>query len=206
MRWYPGRVTSARLLAILLVVVVMGGACRKERRPDVTPTPTPTPHPSASPPPTPPPAAPISLETDFFDKLELPGDMVMLMDGGTHGVAGHTLSWDPAGHGHWERRVDSMGSDHRTGAGEMTLDLATLARVKPMLDRGWLLARAEANHAKRFPPISLDDGPPRWVWAIAMRRGDDTALLEGGGFPDSAPPEVRELLDFLADDVDARVP
>jgi hypothetical protein len=148
-------------------------------------------------------AAPITLVTVYFNKLELTGDSVIMMDGGTHGVRGHTLTWDAHGRGRWERRVDSFDRSGGTGAGELALDAATLSRLGPRLEAAWQLALAEKGHVRRFPPP--DRGPPRWVWAIAMRRGDDAVLLEGGDFPGRAPREAKDLLGFLATEVDARL-
>lgn len=203
---YARRVDSRRLAVATLAVLVPALACRKERRTNVSPTPTPTPAQTPTPPPPTmtPPLPTITLDSTYFDKLELTGDVVMLMDGGIHGVSGHTLRFDPSGRGRWERRVDSFDTRTRPGAGELTLDDATITRVRPLLDAAWTLARGEGGHLRRFlPPGS---GPPRWVWAIAMRRGNDTVLLEGGDFPGRAPPELADLLDWLASDVDARVP
>jgi hypothetical protein len=49
------------------------------------------------------------------------------------------------------------------------------------------------------------NGPPRWVWVIVLRRGDEVCVLQGGDIasPNGAPEPAKSALAWLESRVDA---
>lgn len=139
------------------------------------------------------------MKTRYFGEIQVADGALALMDGGMHGVQGHRLIIEPDGEARWERRTDSFQPVGEPGAGHVRLaegELAALAHWRRAL---WELAEELRAY---FPPI--EQGPPRWVWAVLLRRGDEVRILEGGGMsPDAAPEPARAPLAWLIDRVDA---
>ena len=134
------------------------------------------------------------MKTVYFGEQPPAGFVAAVMDGGTHGVPGHTIAVASDGTGRWERRVDSMAASGERGSGVLELEAAEWTRLRAWLDVAWELAGGE--RARFFGPISA--GPPRWVWAVAMRRAEVVRVVEGGtpGSRDG-PQELAPLLEWL---------
>lgn len=140
-----------------------------------------------------------SVKTGYFGTVSLGDADALLMDGGMHGVQGHTLRIDQGATASWERRVDSFRPQGTVGDGALELTAE---------ERGWLegaltVARQLALEGNtRF----FGDGPPRpprFVWAIVLRHPERPLLLEGGGMALTAtPPELTPLLSWLRERVD----
>jgi len=141
-----------------------------------------------------------SVKVAFFGEVSLDVGGTAFMDGGTHGVAGHSLVIDANGNTSWERRTGSVEPTGKEGKGSITLGSAEQERLGVWTEKLWQLAGAGTREF--YPPI--EEGPPRWVWAIVIRRQDETRILEGGGLPGSAdaPEPAREPLQWLAERVD----
>lgn len=144
----------------------------------------------------------IPVVTSRFGRLELAEGDVVLCDGGIHGVQGHTIELRANG-ARWERRIDSLHAQGRPGRGTFVPSPDELARVRAWCDAAWEEA-GRPSPAAALGSSSANSGPaprpPRWVWAVAMRRGDATRVLQGG---DEAPAAVRPMLDWLIARVDA---
>jgi hypothetical protein len=139
-----------------------------------------------------------SVKLTYFGDVEVADGELVVMDGGIHGVQGHTLRVAPDGSARWERRVESLQPSGKPGAGSARLSADEAGRVKAWGDAVWPL-----GGKSWYPPP--DRGPPRWVWAIVLRRGDEIRALEGGATapPDGAPDAARPLLKWLVEKVDA---
>ena len=137
----------------------------------------------------------------YFGGVAIRDGELILMDGGIHGVQGHTLAVAPDGAGRWERRVDSFRPSGKPGAGTFKPDKDELARARAAADRLWVAAEKKSARSFFAP---LGHGPPRWVWAIVLRRGDEVRALEGGAVTrtDGAPEDARVLLQWMIDRVD----
>lgn len=137
------------------------------------------------------------MKLAHFGEVTLADGDVVIVDGGTHGVSGHTLAFRRSGVVEWARRVGTMGPRGAVGAGTMTLDDATRATAAGWLDEAWVYAANNPTPSTRAP-----GAPPRWVWAIAMRRGDEVRVVERDPAIADPPAELSPLLDFLRDAVD----
>lgn len=135
------------------------------------------------------------VETGYFGAIELDDGDVVVADGGIHGVSGHTLRIGRDGRGRWSRRLDSLQPYGRPGSGRVKLDADERALVAAAADAAWGLDTRPAPMPE----------PPRWVWVVAVRRGDQTRAVEGSAMVvgDGAPAELAELLAWLRDRVDA---
>jgi hypothetical protein len=148
-----------------------------------------------------------SVKLSYFGEVAIADGEVAVMDGGIHGVQGHTLRIDRDGGGRWERRVESLQPSGKPGAGTFKPSPDELKSLRAWADRLWSAAGTKGG--SYFPPP--DRGPPRWVWAIALRRGGEVRTLEGGAMAptDGAPADARELLAWTiakVDELGARSP
>ncbi len=144
--------------------------------------------------------APIKLEVPMFGEVTINDGELLLMDGGIHGVQGHRLRVPPTGAAAWDRSVDSFHPSGKAGAGELVLTSEERATLKGSADALWELA---ANGQTSFDQ-PIEKGPPRWVWAIVLRRGDEVRVLSGGDVqsPAGAPEAAKSVLTFLVERVD----
>jgi len=158
--------------------------------------------------PPPAPAAPVTRSTTplkvavpMFDEVAIDDGAVLIMDGGIHGVQGHTLAIPATGAVQWERRLDGMQPSGKAGKGEFALTADEARRVAMWRDQLW--KRAPTGNASFSPPPS--EGVPRWVWAIVLRQGDQARVLSGGAMesPAGAPSEAADALRWLVTRVDA---
>lgn len=132
----------------------------------------------------------------YFGEVSLDDGGVALMDGGIHGVQGHTLIVNRGKPAQWERRTESLQPSGKPGKGTVVLDMAELAELQKWSDEAW------GKAGRYYPPI--EQGPPRWVWAIVLRRGGVTRILEGGETSptNGAPAAARPMLEWLIARVD----
>lgn len=144
----------------------------------------------------------IDVKTRYFGTVSVADGAVAIMDGGTHGNAGHTIVAAPDGAATWARRIDSMRPDGVAGKGDFELSADEHERLRVWADDVWDYAGPDST--EMFPPV--EKGAPRWVWAIVVRRGDEVRVLQGGsiaplrgGLPDAA----QQLLEWVGDRVDA---
>lgn len=137
------------------------------------------------------------MKLAHFGEIALADGDTVVVDGGTHGVSGHTLGVRASGTVEWARRVGTTGPRGAVGAGTTTLDDATRAQVTAWIDEAWIHAANNPTPSTRAP-----GAPPRWVWAIAMRRGDEVRVVERDPAIADPPTELAPLLDFLRDAVD----
>ena len=141
----------------------------------------------------------VKRKTRHFGEQPAPGVVLAVLDGGTHGVAGHGLELRADGSARWTRRVDSVAPHAASGAGVVELSEPERERLAAWAEAAWELAQASDD--AHYPPVEAD--PPRWVWAVVVRRGEAIRLLEGGGVSrDGAPPALRPLLEWLVERVD----
>jgi hypothetical protein len=122
-----------------------------------------------------------------------PGDVVV-HDGGIHGVQGHSVE-RRGGAWSWQRRLDGFRPHGRAGEGSFVPDAAELAQLSSWLDALW---EAAALEPPRRPPPGA---PPRWVWIVAQRRGDELRALDGDSH--ASLEAAQPLLDWLVRRVDA---
>jgi hypothetical protein len=148
--------------------------------------------------------APLEKKTSMFGVIALEDGELAAMDGGTHGVSGHTARVLPDGSVRWERRVDSMGHDSNEGKGQVTLDAEERARLA-----GWADAAFELGGPAKPWPLPPPAGsppavnpPPPWCWAVLVRRGDEIRVVQGDTWT-GTPPKLAPLLDWLRARVDA---
>lgn len=143
------------------------------------------------------------MKLSYFGEVSIPDGALAVMDGGIHGVSGHTVVVGADGVATWERRLDSLQPIGRVGSGRFQLTAEELSRVARWRDRAWETAAGErlffsGARADQPPPV------PRWVWAVVVRRGDEVRTLEGGSIrpTEGAPDGVRDLLEWLIRRVD----
>jgi hypothetical protein len=143
----------------------------------------------------------MTVKVSMFGDVAIADGAIHVMDGGIHGVQGHTLVIAATGAASWERRLDGMRPSGKAGAGQVQLTADEAARVRGWADELWELA--PAGKASFDQPI--ERGPPRWVWAIVLRRGDQVRVLSGGGIasPTGAPGPAKSVLEWLVTRVDA---
>jgi len=142
------------------------------------------------------------VKTVFFGEVETDGVALAVMDGGTHGVQGHTIVVGSGGAAAWDRRLDSLRPRGRAGHGGLELTDDERRQIE-----GWSSAAWDAAGPRGRTSFFLDpwDPPPRWVWAVVVRRGDEARLVEGsaiGRLHGPLPPPLRALLDWLVHRVD----
>jgi hypothetical protein len=142
------------------------------------------------------------MKTLFFGEVDAGDGSVVLMDGGIHGVQGHTVIAPTAGAASWTRTLDGFRPVGRPGSGsfELTSDeRALIERARTALEE---LTMERPKVAFFHPP---NFGPPRWSWVIAARVGGSVRVLEGGevASPGTLTPlEIRDVLDWLRRRVD----
>jgi len=137
----------------------------------------------------------------MFGDISITDGAIMVMDGGIHGVQGHTLVIPATGDATWERRLDGMQPSGKAGAGQLALAADEVTRLHGWADGLWQLA---PNGKAAFDP-PIEHGPPRWVWAIILRRGAEVRVLSGGGIasPTGVPDPAKDALTWLVTRVDA---
>ena len=137
----------------------------------------------------------------MFGDVSIADGAIVLMDGGIHGVQGHTLVIPGTGDATWERRLDGMQPIGKAGSGTLALAADEATRLRTWADQMWALAPA----GKKSYDAPIEHGPPRWVWAIVVRRGDEIRFLDGGGIssPAGAPEPAAHALEWLGTRVDA---
>ena len=145
------------------------------------------------------------MKTRMFGIVPMADGELAAMDGGTHGVSGHTVRVLPDGTARWERRLDSMRPTGRAGSGALSLETGEPARIAAWAEEAWRLG----DPAKPWPPPAAGGDhpfvprpPPPWVWAVLVRRGDEVRSVEGSTWT-GAPPELEPLLAWLRARVDA---
>jgi len=140
---------------------------------------------------------PKPIRTAFFGDNDAHDGGISLMDGGVHGVQGHTIYLPVTGEARWERRIDSVGPSGKAGGGMFLPTDEERARALAWGDELWELAAQK----KSYQAINE---PPRWVWAIVIRRGDELRLIEGGAvtWGSHEPSPLSEALAWLRDRVD----
>jgi hypothetical protein len=179
-----------------IAIVLFAGACWSGDAPPPATTTT-----TAKEPVMPRSTKPMTVKPAMFGDVTIEDGAIHLMDGGIHGVQGHTIVVPPDGtRVTWERRVDGMQPSGKAGNGTIDLMRDELGRVRAWADAAWKLA---PMGRKSFADPA--DGVPRWVWAIVVRRGDEIRVLDGGGMspPDDAPAETKSALAWLIERVDA---
>lgn len=144
------------------------------------------------------------MKLAFFDEVEAPDGGLVVVDGGIHGVQGHTLAVEAGGAARWERRLDGLMPSGVAGSGTDHLAAEDRARLDDWARAAWDLA-GDGGRRSFFAPV--ENGPPRWVWAVVVRRGADERALEGSAIaPSHAPhelaPEIASLLAFVIARVD----
>lgn len=135
----------------------------------------------------------MNVEVTYFGAFPLEEGEVAVMDGGTHhGPSfGHTLVARRDGSAAWERRTGSLRPQGPVGRGEIALTAEEVRRLAAWADAAWQLA-AE----KRAPGIPR---PPRWVCAVAMRRGGEVRVIDA---QDGEPPGLEALYAWMRQRID----
>ena len=142
-----------------------------------------------------------TVKTAMFGNVTLDTGTIYLADGGIHGVQGHTLVVAASGDARWERRLDGLQPSGKAGVGTLKLAADEAKQLVAWADRLWDLApKGKAS----FDP-DPKNGPPRWVWVIVIRRGDEVRILQGGDMasPNGAPDPAKAALTWLSNRVDA---
>ncbi len=145
---------------------------------------------------------PRRVKTAFFGEVETDGVALAVMDGGTHGVQGHTIVVGVDGTATWERRLDGLRPKGGAGRGGLELADDERKRIEAWSRAAWDTA-GPSGRASFF--VDPSQGPPRWVWALVVCRGGEARLVEGGALVrlgGSLPAPLRPLLDWLVDRVD----
>lgn len=142
-----------------------------------------------------------TVKTSMFDEIAIDDGAIHLADGGIHGVQGHTLVVPASGAAKWERRLDSMRPSGKAASGTLKLSADEAKQLRAWADKLWDLA---PNGTASFD-TDLKDGPPRWVWVIVLRRGEQVRVLSGGNIapPKGAPEPAKATLEWLIQRVDA---
>jgi hypothetical protein len=139
-----------------------------------------------------------SMKLTYFGDVTVADGALEVMDGGTHGLQGHTIAVERDGAARWERRLDGMRPSGKPGSGTFRPTDEELTRLWAWSDRIWELAAGGGSYFG-----SIQYGPPQWVWAIVLRRGDETRAFQGAAMPlGDAPDEARPLLEWMIERVD----
>ena len=130
------------------------------------------------------------VEVPLFGQIEMADGDIFVQDGGTGGVDGHAVRVSREGQGTWELRTGELDAIRGTfePSEHERRTLATWA------DAAWVLC------ANPKPTKRISTPPPRWVWCVIVRRGNEARWLMDR---DDAPEEMRPLLDWLVKRVDA---
>lgn len=196
-------------IACLLVLVACGKKADAPAQPKPAPPPpvatdaetaeTPT-MPTTPATPTTPSTTTKTVKVPMFSDVAIEDGAIHLMDGGIHGIQGHTLVIPASGDVKWERRLDGMQPNGKAGAGTITLTADEAKRLRGWADGLWKLA---PKGSARFDGKDRSD-IPRWVWGIVLRRGDEVRVLSGGGMspPDNAVDPAKSALEWLDRRVD----
>jgi hypothetical protein len=142
------------------------------------------------------------MKVGFFGEVETDGVALAVMDGGIHGVQGHTIVVRLDDTATWERRLDGLQPSGRAGRGPLQLTDVERRQLEAWSRAAWDAA-GPSGRASFF--VDPSQGPPRWVWAVVVRRGDEVRLVEGGALDrlgGPVPPPLRPLLDWLVHRVD----
>ena len=129
----------------------------------------------------------------FGDIPVADGEMVV-QDNGTLGVQGHSVRIGPGGQATWEKRPEGLEAGGASAFGSFSPRADELRELSTWADTAWELCE------RPKPPPHLMPGPPRWVWCVLVRRGNEARWLADR---DHAPEELRPLLDWLTRRVDA---
>lgn len=137
----------------------------------------------------------------MFNDVAIEAGEIHMMDGGIHGVQGHTLVISQGGNATWERRLEGLQPYGKPGSGKLALTADEAAKLRGWADGLWDLA---PKGSARFD-MPIENGVPRWVWGIVMRRGDEVRVLSGGNMssPTGAPEPAKSALEWLVTRVDA---
>lgn len=132
------------------------------------------------------------VKVPYFGTVAVADGELVVQDGGTHGVQGHSLRIGPEGRAQWERRLEGMRAQGSPGAGSFEPSEDELRNLAGWAETAWdLCARPKPSPR---PPKA-----PRWVWCVVVRRGNEARWLADG---DDAPAELRPLLDWMRTRVD----
>jgi len=143
---------------------------------------------------------PMSVTTLYFNEIEIADGALAVMDGGTHGVQGHTVVINAGGRATWERRLEGLRPQGSPGSGSFVLGNDERALQRTWSNTVWDMA-GPSGRARFFGDIS--EGPPRRVWAVVLRRGDEVRVVEGGkAFSPHSPEPLQPLLAWLVRRVD----
>jgi len=129
----------------------------------------------------------------FGDVPIADGEMVV-QDDGTQGVQGHSVRIGPGGQASWEKRREGLDPGGSATFGSFSPAADELRDLSAWADVAWGLCE------RPKPTTRLSPAPPRWVWCVIVRRGNEARWLADR---DNAPEELRPLLDWLTRRVDA---
>jgi len=142
------------------------------------------------------------MKTVLFGDVHAEDGTLVLMDGGIHGVQGHTVILPPSGPASWSRALDGFQPIGRAGSGDFEPseeERALLGRARDALEE---LTTEQPQLSFFHPP---QHGPPRWCWVIALGLEGATRLVEGGEIASPGiltPLEIRDALEWLRRRVD----
>jgi len=144
----------------------------------------------------------LQINTLRFKTQSLPKGGLLLIDGGIHGIQGHTLQIAPDGSTRWARRCDGLFPAGSEGDGELILENNVMTTVRAWMDI--LLSRYQDRAQMFFIGQENEPRPCRWVWAAAAERNGIVALVQGGAvYGLEAPPDLAPMLTRLREMVDA---
>ena len=138
------------------------------------------------------------MKTLLFGDVDTDDGSLLLMDGGIHGVQGHTVVVPAHGTWRWERCLDGFRPAGKAGSGTFIPS----AEEQALVARLRVVVRELAGQRFHQP---IQYGPPRWSWVIAVREGSVLDAVEGGevSSPGELSPEsVRDALAWLRRRVD----
>ena len=92
----------------------------------------------------------MKVATSRFGDVAIEDGQLVIMDGGTHGVQGHTLIVDADGTARWEYRPEGLRPEGEASSGRTRLSKKERGLVRGARDLVW--ARAGAAGARRFFP------------------------------------------------------
>lgn len=132
------------------------------------------------------------MKVPHFGTVAVGDGELVVQDGGTHGVQGHSLRIGPEGRATWERRLEGLRAQGSAAYGSFVPSEDELRDLASWADVAWDLC------ARPKPP-SRPPQQPRWVWCVVVRRGNEARWLADG---DSAPDELKPMLDWLRRRID----